>query len=68
MGHVVYRNWCPDCVRGWGRDDRHGATKRAESEIPIISFDYCFLSSRACTQDRAESDNPENPILVMWDS
>ena len=72
MGHVVYRSWCPNCVRGRGRDDRHGATKCGESEIPIVSFDYCFLSSHACTQDRPESpaadSNPQNPVLVMWDS
>ena len=47
MGHVVYRSWCPSCVRGRGRDDRHGEVRRDDSEIPIISFDYCFLSSRA---------------------
>ena len=51
MGHVVYRNWCPNCVRGRGRDDRQEAAKRDEIEIPVISFDCCFLSSRACTQD-----------------
>ena len=68
MGHVVYRNWCPKCVHGRGPDDRHGAAKRDEFEIPVISFDYCFLSSRVCTQDRPEGDNPEDPVLVMWDS
>ena len=72
MGHAVYRSWCPSCVRGRGRDDRHGATRRDDSEVPIISFDYCFLSSRACARDHPEGDatdeSHQSPVLVMWDS
>ena len=71
MGHVVYRTWCPSCVRGRGRDGRHGAAHREESEIPIVSFDYCYLSSRACARDQPEGGDGrghQNPVLVMWDS
>jgi len=71
MGHAVYWSWCPSCVRGRGRDDRHSAARRGDDEVPIISFDYCYLSSRACMHDAPEdegSEGPQNPVLVMWDS
>jgi len=71
MGHVVFRSWCPSCVRGRGREGRHAAVHHEDSEIPVISFDYCYLSSRGCARDQPEGDGDheqQNPVLVMWDS
>ena len=43
MGHVVYRNWCPICVKAMGRDMRHFREKEQEKQVPEYSWDFCFL-------------------------
>ena len=42
-GRIPYRNWCPHCARGRGREMDHG--RKAEDEqpgIPEYHMDYCF--------------------------
>ena len=45
--HTPYKPWCRHCVRGKGRSDRHFKHKSdTESQVPTISFDYCFLGQK----------------------
>ena len=41
--HVPYRNWCPHCIRGRGRDLDHRRSVDAERRMLEFSFDYCFM-------------------------
>ena len=43
LTHVPYRNWCPHCVRGRGRDLDHRRSIEDERRVPEFSFDYCFM-------------------------
>ena len=42
-GHAQYRDWCPDCVKGFRRE---WAQKKSSSErlAPLISCDYVYKS------------------------
>ena len=42
MGHMVYRNWCPVCVRAQGKEMDHSRDKGKERKLPEYSWDYCF--------------------------
>ena len=44
--HCPFRVWCRHCLEGRGREfahEHHRGDKDARS-VPVISFDYCFLS------------------------
>ena len=40
--HLPYRNWCPHCIRGKGRDLDHRKAVDQERGLSEFSFDYCF--------------------------
>ena len=43
LTHLPYRNWCPHCVRGRGKEMDHKKKKNDdEQEIPEYHMDYCF--------------------------
>ena len=41
--HVPYRNWCPHCIRGRGRDLDHRRSVEEGRRVLEFSFDYCFM-------------------------
>ena len=42
--HIPYRNWCPHCVRGRGRNAAHKALAAEQGHaIDTHAMDYCFL-------------------------
>ena len=43
LTHVPYRNWCPHCVRGRGKDLDHRKGLDEDRRLREFSFDYCFL-------------------------
>ena len=45
-GHIPYRDWCPHCVRGRGKNVAH---KRGTGDhlVPMIGLDYAFLGAGA---------------------
>ena len=43
LSHVPYRNWCPHCVMGSGKDLDHRKGIEEERGLSEFSFDYCFL-------------------------
>ena len=43
LTHMPYRNWCPHCVRGRGKEMDHTSKRAAEEEsLPEYHMDYCF--------------------------
>ena len=42
LTHVPYRNWCPHCVRGRGKDLDHRKAVEEDRRIREVSFDHCF--------------------------
>ena len=50
-GHACFRSWCRHCVRGRGTEAPHSRVKPPDSAIPIISWDYCYLSSSKDSPD-----------------
>ena len=43
LTHLPYRNWCPHCVRGRGKEMNHEQKKADEDQgIPEYHMDYCF--------------------------
>ena len=69
IDHWPFRSWCPDCVAGKATGDHHRVTKgkeEDESRIPILAFDYAFMSN---TGDVGKySEVSEAKILVGKDS
>ena len=71
-GHACFRSWCRHCVRGRGCEAAHSSTKPPATALPVLSWDYCFLSSkndkdRRASDEEAERDG-QTPVLAMWDS
>ena len=47
LTHYPFRSWCPHCVRGKSKASKHSSTGGVEeSEVPVVAFDYAFLSDR----------------------
>jgi len=44
VSHVPYRNWCPVCVQGRGKEDHHKKAKEEEERgVPTAHVDYWFM-------------------------
>ena len=42
MNHCPYRNWCPHCIKGQGKNLDHRKAVEEERGLSEYSFDYCF--------------------------
>ena len=42
LTHMPYRNWCPHCVRGRGKEMEHRRRDASEHCMPEYHMDYCF--------------------------
>ena len=40
--HMPYRNWCPHCVKGKGKDLDHRKAAAEERGLREHAFNYCF--------------------------
>ena len=45
-GHSTFRSWCPDCVAGRGRARPHLSKDHSADQIPLLSWNYGFLSTK----------------------
>lgn len=45
--HMPYRNWCPHCVRGRGKDLDHRRSIDEDRRVREFAFDYCFMGDDA---------------------
>ena len=43
LTHLPYRNWCPICVQGKGRQDNY---KKQQSRQPVIQVDFAYIKSQ----------------------
>ncbi len=57
--HLPFRSWCDECVQGRQDAPPHCRTRRAEGEVPEVSFDYAFV--------RRDDEELVATLLVMRD-
>ena len=65
VDHLPYRSWCECCVMGRGTGEQHRGG--SESRVPVIAFDYLFVS-QAKVVTRGEIDEEEAkraPIKIL---
>ena len=43
LTHLLYRNWCPICAQGKGRQDNH---KKQQARQPVIQVDFAYIKSQ----------------------
>lgn len=48
--HWPYRSWCPACVMGRSQNDPRRRNQTRESEVPVKSIDYSFLTDEESLQ------------------
>ena len=41
--HEPYRAWCPHCIAGRGRSDKHDQRDHQADALPVIGMDYGYL-------------------------
>ena len=58
--HYPSKSWCAHCVCGKCKSNKHSATGGGEeSEVPIVGFDYTFLSDRNRKREDGEDESEE---------
>ena len=67
LTHRPFRSWCPHCVRGKGREDRHGKSRQKgiDMGIPKIVSDYFFIGRRR-PQGKEDRTHAEEE-MEWWD-
>ena len=78
LTHVPFRSWCIHCVRGKCKSSKHSSTGGTEeSAVPIVGFDYAFLSDRNIRRPEDDDDQEQSQegssdsvvkVLVAHDS
>ena len=64
IDHFPYRCWCEFCVRGKATGEKHG--RGSGSSIPIIAFDYLFVTERGVvTREEMEADVSQRVVLKI---
>ena len=65
-GHLPYRDWCPICVQGRGKEDGHARQAADQSDLPLFECDYHFMSSSAKTPwSRQAADDPKTQLKLF---
>ena len=65
--HIPFRNWCEDCVRGRATGEKH--LQRDKGTIPVISFDYLFITRNGIKlRHELEESDIDAKILVVKES
>ena len=75
LTHADFAPWCPHCVAGRGRENKHSRKNTHEDpEVPVIQFDYQFFSrdgqlvaeeSRAATALTGTDTSSGWPIMIF---
>ena len=69
--HYPFRSWCVHCTRGKCKASQHNISGGSEaSEVPIVGFDYAFLSDRGSKdeEDKGDVDDTTLKVFVAHDS
>ena len=59
LTHVPYRNWCPFCVKGRGRQESHRKAEEERRKVPHMMIDYACLNP--------EDPEGKRPLIIMKD-
>ena len=55
ISHMPFRSWCPHCVAGKAKANKHVHTGGLEaSETPVVSMDYMFMGDRSSEDAEVE--------------
>ena len=46
IDHLPYREWCAECVEGFGKEAAHTASEIKATWTPVVSTDYLFVTKR----------------------
>ena len=59
--HCPFRDWCADCVSGKCKASPHLVASReaVESEVPVVAFDYAFMSQSDTVEDTEDVKTDE---------
>ena len=71
VDHLPYRDWCPECVEGFGRESPHISSSVKSAWIPVISCDYLFVTTRGAfaKDDFTPMDGEDHmEVSVIYDS
>ena len=71
IDHLPYREWCADCVEGFGREDAHTSSEVKATWIPVVSTDYLFVTKRGIftkTEYEPIAGEEHLKVLVVYDS
>ena len=77
LTHRPFRSWCPHCVRGKSREDRHHRSSQKDEfrGIPKVVSDYFFVGRKrpAAREERMQEEEEaqkegQTPILVIKDT
>ena len=64
--HFPFRSWCVHCVKGKCKSSKHSSTGGTEdSAVPIVGFDYAFLSDREGKNDEEETDAAASNVMKV---
>ena len=66
--HFPFRSWCVHCVKGKCKSSKHSSTGGAEeSAVPIVGFDYAFLSDRdsKISDDDGDTENVSSGVMKV---
>ena len=69
LTHLPFRSWCSHCVRGRARNMMHkrDQSKDERSNVPRVSMDYFYLTSKKNKEMKEEEEENAKPMLVMKD-
>ena len=62
IDHLPYRSWCDCCVRGRGTGEQHRPA--GTSTIPVIAFDYLFITSDKILTRSELTENEEQKVML----
>ena len=63
IDHLPFRSWCEECVKGKGTGEQHRSGGH-QSAVPVIAFDYLFISERGVHRREELEDGELARVLV----
>ena len=64
IDHLPYRSWCDCCVRGRGTGEQHRPA--GTSTIPVIAFDYLFITrEKILLREELTDEEEKNAVLKV---
>ena len=64
VDHIPYRHWCRCCLEGFGREASHDRV-HGERLIPVVAFDYLFITRRGVVGRQELVDGEEDDPTVL---